>query len=203
MASWNAQYTQLIRKARRAHWGNWGLSGQIEPGAVGIVDPETGEFKLVETAIPGAQVKTRQLPTRWELMSERVSRTQGNVSLDGGVVDPETQTTVKAGIKIEWGLEKSGSMVSEFSLGSEAYLDGFGDLLNSQYDWLSSKAASVGMSRNGGGISQGFGVVTSVLWANSGLNVAAQSDNTTFAITGSASAVNELVGQAEGKGSYS
>jgi hypothetical protein len=74
--------------------------------------------------------------------------------------------------------------------------------MNGNYDWLQKAAASQGMSRNGGGISQGFGVVTSVLWANSGLNVAAQSDSTTFSVAGSVSGVNELVGQAEGKGSY-
>ena len=202
MASWNASYTQLIRKGRRAHWGNWALSAQIAPGAVGVVDPETGEFKLVEKTIPAAQVQTRQQATRWELMSEHVSRQQGQVSLDGSAVDPETGTKVTAGLEVKWGLEKSGSMVSEFSLGSEAYLLSFGDLLNGQYDWLASKAASVGMNGGKGGISQGFGVITSVLWANSGLNVAAQDENTTFSVTGSVSGVNELVGQAEGKGSY-
>jgi len=203
MTSYNAGYTQLIRKGRRAHWGNWALSAQIQPGAVGVVDPETGEFTLVEEQIPGAQIQTRQQPTRWELMSEHVSRQQGNVSLDGSATDPETGTKVTAGLEVKWGLEKSGSMISEFSLGSEAVLVGFGELLNRQYDWLKKAAASQGMSRNGGGISQGFGVVTSVLWANSGLNVAAQSDDTTFSVTGSVSGVNELVGQAEGKGSYS
>jgi hypothetical protein len=203
MTSYNAGYTQLIRKGRRAHWGNWALSAQIQPGAVGVVDPETGEFTLVEEQVPGAQIQTRQQPTRWELMSEHVSRQQGNVSLDGSATDPETGTKITAGLEVKWGLERSGSMISEFSLGSEAVLVGFGDLLNRQYDWLQKAAASQGMSRNGGGISQGFGVVTSVLWANSGLNVAAQSDNTTFSISGSVSGVNELIGQAEGKGSYS
>ena len=134
---------------------------------------------------------------------EHVSRQQGNVSLDGSATDPESGTKITAGLEVKWGLEKSGSMISEFSLGSEAVLVGFGELLTRQYDWLQKAAASQGMSRNGGGISQGFGVVTSVLWANSGLNVAAQSDNTTFSVTGSVSGVNELVGQAEGKGSYS
>jgi hypothetical protein len=203
VASYNAGYTQLIRKGRRAHWGNWALSAQIQPGAVGVVDPATGEFTLVEEKLPGARIETRQQPTRWELMSEHVSRQQADVSLDGSATDPETGTKIKAGLEVKWGLEKSGSMISEFSIGSEAMLVGYGDAMNGQYDWLKKAAASQGMSRNGGGISQGFGVVTSVLWANSGVNVAAQSDNTTFSITGSVSGVNELVGQAEGKGSYS
>lgn len=202
MANYNAGYTALIRKGRRAHWGNWALSSQIRPGAVGVVDPSSGEFTLVEDQIPGARLERRPQPTRWELMSEHVSRQQAAVSLDGSATDPETQTKIKAGLEVKWGLEKSGSMISEFSIGSEELLVGFGETMNSQYDWLQKAAASQGMSSNGGGISQGFGVITSVLWANSGLNVAAQSDNTTFSITGSVSGVNELVGQAEGKGSY-
>jgi hypothetical protein len=204
MTSYNAGFTQLVRKGRRAHWGNWALSTQIRPGAVGVVDPETGEFTLVQEQLPGAdgKVSTRQQSSRWELMSEHVSRQQANASLDGSAVDPDTGTKITAGMQISWGLEKSGSMISEFSIGSEAVLDGYGALVNSQFDWLQQQAASQGMSRNGGGITQGFGVITSVIWANSGLNVAAQSDNTTFSITGSVSGVNELVGQAEGKGSY-
>jgi hypothetical protein len=202
MTSYNAGYTQLIRQDRRAHWGNWALSTQIQPGAVGVVDPETGEFTLVQDKVPGAQVETRQQSTRWELMSQHVSRQQANVALDGSATDPETGTKISAGLEVKWGLEKTGSMVSEFSLGSEATLVGFGDLLKGQYDWLLKQAANQGMS-NGNGISQGFGVITSVLWANSGLNVAAQSDDTTFSVSGSVSGVNELVGQATGKGSYS
>ena len=88
MASYNAGYTQLIRKGRRAHWGNWALSAQIQPGAVGVVDPASGEFTLVEDQIPGAKVETRQQPTRWELMSEHVSRQQADVALDGSATIP-------------------------------------------------------------------------------------------------------------------
>ncbi len=203
MTSYNAAFTQLIRRSRRAHWGNWGLSPDIRAGAVGVVDPASGEFTLVQDQLPGldGRVSKSPLPSKWQLMSEHVSRQQADASLDGSAVDPDTGTKISAGLKVSWGLERSGSMVSEFSIESEDTVKGIGDLLTQQYDWLQQQASAQGMS-NGNGISQGFGVISSVIWARSGLNVAAQSDNTTYSISGSASAVNQLVGQVEGKGSY-
>lgn len=202
MSSWNAMFTQLIRRSRRAHWGNWALSAQIQPGAVGIVNPESGEFRLVEETIPGASVKETPVSYRWEVMSENVSRQQSNLSLDGTSIDPETGAKITAGLEMKWGLDKAGSMISVFSITSEAVVDSFGELFQKKMDWLADRAHSVGMGDNGN-ITQGFGVITSVLFASSGLNVAAESDATTFSLSGSASGVKEFVGEATGKGSYS
>lgn len=201
MTNWNGAFTQALRASRRAHWGNWGLSAQIAPGAVGILDPVTGEFSAVAEVVPGATVVERAESTRWEVMTEHVTRKEAHIALDGTATDPETGDALTAGLQIAWSLQKAGSLVSEFALESEAFVDGYGDLLNEQIEWLAKRAASVGMGRNGE-ISQGFGVVTSVLWARSGLNVAAMSDNTTFSVAGSVEGVYGLVGQGKASGSY-
>lgn len=44
---WNRTFSELIRRSRPAYWGNWALNSQIRPGAVGFVDPESGDFKSV------------------------------------------------------------------------------------------------------------------------------------------------------------
>ena len=67
-----------------------------------------------------------------------------------------------------------------------------------------SEAGSVGMASDGE-ISQGFGVVTSVLLASCGLNLGSEIKTSTFAISGSAEASNAMAGNAKGSvaGSYS
>ena len=52
MVNWNAQFTQLIRKSNNVLWGNWTLSSEVAPGAVGILDPSSGSFKLVAASLP-------------------------------------------------------------------------------------------------------------------------------------------------------
>jgi hypothetical protein len=201
MSNWNAAFTQQIRTSRRALWGNWGLNSTIKPGAVGTVDPATGEFQYVGM-IPDAQIVTEQMSNQWSLESEHVSKQQATIDLDGSAVDPDTGTKITVGTQLTWSMQSAGSLISDFSLAQEDVVGNPGGLAQSQWSWLLAQAQSVGRASNGG-VTQGFGIVTDVLWARSGLNVGAQSDNTSFSVSGSASGVNNLVGaQAGGKGSY-
>lgn len=201
MPNWNRIFSNLIRNSRPAYWGNWGLNMQIKPGAVGIIDETSGDFRLVAEDLLKVKLNDISASSTWQLSSEHVSRKESKISLDGSVVDPESGTKVESGLEVKWDLEKVGSVASEFSLSHESTMDDFGTIMKDNIDLLAKKAESVSMGNNGN-ISQGFGVVTGVLWANSGLNVGSQEDKGMFSISGSVSGIKKMIGQATGKGSY-
>ncbi|RDZ28272.1 hypothetical protein [Lysobacter silvisoli] len=200
MSKWNRAFSDLIRRSRPAYWGNWALNAQIRPGAVGIVDPESGDFQLVREQLPNLQVLKSATSSSWQLMTERVQRTEAKVDVSGEVTDPESGVKGEAGLEVNWSMSHSGSIASEFSLREEAFLQDL-TVLQNHTEWLAQQAQSVGFG-NHGLIAQGFGVVTSVIYANSGLNVGSQSDDSSFAIAGRASAIQEMLGGASGKGSF-
>lgn len=197
--TWDVVFAQLIREDRQGYWGNWSLNPAIVPGAVGVLDPGTGAFTPVGVAIPGLTTTSRPISQRWSVMSEHVSRKEIDLGADGTVIDPDTGTKVNAEVTVSWSLEQSGSMISEFAVTSEEFLDL--SLLSSQLEWLEATAETHNMSTDDR-ISQGFGVVTSVIWAKSGVNIAAQSENTTFSLSGSVGAVHDLLGEGSGQGSF-
>lgn len=204
MANWNTQFTQMIRKTNQAFWGNWSLSSEIAPGAVGILDPQTGTFKLIAESIPGVSPKNflkNTVSSDWDAMSSDVSRTETNVDLAAEATDPDTGITGKAGLAIAWKFGREGSMVSKCALDAESVLNDPDAILGSNIDWLVQRATQSGMASDKG-IAQGFGVITSVLYARSGLNVGSLSEDNTFTLTGTASGVQKMVGEASGKGSY-
>ncbi len=204
MDNWNAQFTQMVRGTYPAYWGNWSLSPDIVPGAVGILDPVSGTFRLVTQQLNGltpANTITSALSSDWNMMTSTVSRKETKVSLDGSAVDPESGTKITAGVQVDWTMGKSGDMVSQCALDSTTLLNNIDTVLNAQYAWLNTQAGQCGMSSSRG-ISQGFGVITNVVYARSGLNVASQADDNTFSLVGSVSGVNELLGEAKGQGSY-
>ena len=201
MPNWTTTFTQQIRGSRRTLWGNWGLNSAIKSGAVGTVDPATGDFQFIDM-IPGAQVVSQPASYQWTFETEQVSKQQASVTLDGSATDPDTGTKITAGTQLTWSMASAGSMISDFSLAQEDVVADLGGLAQAQWAWLLNQAQSMGRA-SGNRIAQGFGIVTDVLWARSGLNVGALSDSTSFSVTGSASGVNDLVGaQAGGKGSY-
>lgn len=205
MNNWNAQFTQLLRDSLPTYWGNWSLSRDIEPGAVGIVDPQTGSFRLVSSALPGlskSNLLRKNASSDWNMMTSNVSRKEANVDLGGHVVDPETGAEVKAGVEVSWQFAREGEMVSQCALESFVALNNVDSLLHDNLDWLAGQARTSGMENGRGGIAQGFGVVTRVLYARSGLNVGSTSANNAFSIRGTASGVHKLLGEANGKGSF-
>lgn len=165
--NWNRTFTDLIRAGRAAYWGNWTLDPKIKVGAVGIVSPDNGDFTLVQEATPGLSISNRGIPNQWKLSSSNVRRSQANVNLDGNATDPETGTKITAGTEITWDFANVGSMASEFGIANEEFLGDLTALTKpATLSWLAQQAGSVSMG-SGGNIAQGFGVVTSVIYANS------------------------------------
>ena len=202
MSNWNNNFTALLRKDRPVLWGNWALNQYIKPGAVGIIDSSTGNFTLVSECIPDAQVIDSLFSSEWDIKSSHVSETESNVTLDGSATDPETGEKITAGIKVSWGFQDSGSLCSSFATSKESSLKDFSSLLTKQMSWLEEQAATVNM-KTSDGITQGFCVITDVIYAHSGLNVGANNKSSSFSIEGSAKGVNAMLGNsASGSGSY-
>ncbi len=200
--NWNRTFTDLIRNGRPAYWGNWTLDPKFKVGAVGIVSPDSGDFTLVKEATPGLAINSRGVPNQWKLASSNVSRSQGSVELDGSATDPETGTKVTVGTEVTWGFASTGSIASEFGIANESFISDLTQLSKpATLSWLAEQAASVSMGSNGN-IAQGFGVVTSVIYANSGLNLGSQDDSSSFSISGSVGAVQDMLAGANAKGSY-
>ena len=201
--NWNRTFTDLIRAGRAAYWGNWTLDPKIKVGAVGIVSPDTGDFTLVQESTPGLAISERGIPNQWKLASSNVKRSQAAVKLDGSGTDPESGTKGSAGTEITWDFATVGSIASEFGIANESFISDLTALSKADtLSWLAQQAASVSMG-SAGNIAQGFGVVTSVIYANSGLNLGSQDNSSSFSITGEASAVQDMVAGANAKGSYS
>src|SRR3990167_4497179 len=200
--NWNRTFTDLIRAGRPAYWGNWTLDPKFKVGAVGIVSPDSGDFTLVQEATPGIAISSRGVPNQWKLSSSNVKRSQANINLDGSATDPETGTKITAGTEITWDFANVGSMASEFGISSESFISDLTVLSKPEtLSWMAQQASAVSMGSSGN-IAQGFGVVTSVIYANSGLNIGSQDNSSSFSISGSAGAVQDMLAGANGKGSY-
>ena len=201
--NWNLGFTQMLRNTQPTYWGNWSLDAQVVPGAVGILNTTTGAFQYVST-LPNAAVTTTTAPSNeWKVQSSDVTQTSASVNLNGSVTDPDSGTKVDAGLEMTWKFGQEGSISSTFLLANQQYLTDPLSQFAANQDWLVAQAKAAGMYQNGQ-ITQGFGVITQSLMAVSGLNLGAQSSNSSFAITGSVGATNAMAGNAGGdaKGSY-
>lgn len=177
---WNRLYTDLLRGSRSTLWGNWALNPIIKPGAVGIVDPASGEFTLVKEAMPKVDTTRIEQGRRWALSSKDVTRKESKANVSGTVFDPATGAQVKPDLTIEWNFGKVESITSEFALHAEHRLSDMA-LIHDQFEWLYQQAEKVGMASNGT-ISEGFGVVNNVIYADSGVNAGSKSNNAKFSL---------------------
>ncbi|MQG95767.1 hypothetical protein [Pseudomonas sp. MN1F] len=200
----NRIYTDLLRGTYRTIWGNWGLNPAIKPGAVGIIDADSGDFKLVAECLPGVEISKNQQSRKWDFKSTGVTCRSINTSVAGLIFDPNTGAEVKPDATLEWSFDKENSITSEFAISGEHTVSNLA-ILNDQYDWLLAQARNLNMA-TGAGISEGFGVVTSVIYASSGLNAVSKKSKASFTVSGSASGLNRLLGEdginGKGKASY-
>jgi len=200
----NRTYTDLLRGTYRTIWGNWGLNPSIKPGAVGIIDADSGDFRLVVDGLPGVEISKSQQSRKWDFKSTGVTCRSINAKVDGVIFDPSTGAEVKPDAALEWTFDKENSITSEFAIAGEHAVSNLA-ILDDQYDWLLGQARKVNMATSAG-ISEGFGVVTSVIYASSGLNAVAKKSKASFTVSGSASGLNRLLSEegmkGTGKASY-
>ncbi len=201
---WNKTYTGLIRQTRPSLWGNWGLNSAIRVGAVGYIDAASGDFTAIDV-LPSVAPARSPFNAHWKLSSQNVSKTDTSVNFSGGMTDPTTGAKVTVGTEATWSFNNSGDVSSSFLVVMQENLTNPGNQIGAQFAWLQKVAQDNGYAV-GDIITQGFGVVTEVLWAESGVNLGATSANSTFSLTGSvkgmASMADSVDAQAEFKGSY-
>jgi len=193
MSGWNTRFTQLIRQSRPNLWGNWALGTHIHPGAVGFVDTATGAFKAVADSVPTLAIKETVAFSTWKLSSEGVSRHELDVKGNAAVIDPNTGLQVKPEVEFVWRFEKKDAIASEFAVAKVATVADL-RVLDDQYDWLVAAAEKVGFAQNGR-IAQGFGVITEVIYARSGLNIGSNGKNASYTLGGAVSGLHAMLGE--------
>lgn len=200
----NSTFTRLLRATYRTVWGNWGLDPSIKPGAVGIVDANSGDFRLVADCLPGVELSKSEQSRKWDFTSLGVTRSSIYADVEGLIHDPNTGAEVKPEATLLWTFDKEDSIASEFAISGVHTISNLA-ILDDQYEWLHAQARKMNMATDAG-ISEGFGVVTSVTYASSGLNLASKTSNARFSVSGSASGLNRLLGNdgitGKGKASY-
>lgn len=200
MKSWNRVCNDLIRRERPKYWSNWTLIPTIDPGAYGIVDSATGDFTYIGL-LDKPKVDNRSTSVQWALASTDVTQHQANVKISGNYVDPEDpEKKIDAGVEVTWGFKKEESLVSKFSVRSEKTLLDLNETIKGQWRTLAARAQEHGKG-DGTNIHQGFCVVTSVMYADSGLNVGAESKESSFGITGTVTGIDGM-NQGKGNGSW-
>jgi hypothetical protein len=192
MTDWNNRFTQLIRQSRPNLWGNWALASFVKPGAVGFVDSSTGAFKLVAESLPGVALQENPLPSTWKLSSEGVTRQQASAKGSGSVIDPNTGLTIKPEVELVWTFQDKHAIASEFAIAKEVAVKNLG-VLSQQYKWLLAEARKVGFAQ-GDQIAQGFGVITEVIYAQSGLNLGSNDRNASYALGGTVEGLQAMLG---------
>jgi hypothetical protein len=193
MTQWNMRYTKIIRNSRPNLWGNWALDSHIKPGAVGIVDPSSGEFKLVHEQMPGCEVLDKSLSGTWKMESTGVTRHETTGKASVAVTDPQTGLQLNPELEVKWTLKKEDSLASQFALCRESVIRDMA-AIKGQFMWLYQQAANVGMAHDGR-IAQGFGVVTHALFASSGLNIGAKDKDSSYTVGGTLKGMQALLGE--------
>jgi hypothetical protein len=204
--NWNMAFTNMVRETNSTAWGNWTFDPDIRAGAVGILDPDTGSFTRV-AELPDATIVDNVSYQAWAAETASTRFTQTGVDFEGGYFDPSSGEEVKTGLEASWTFSSESAMVSRATLSGRSSVDNFGVLVKGKaWPWLLEQAEKCGYANPGGGISQGFGVVTSVTTCIGGLHVAAKEKNSAFSLVGSIDGINAMTGggsaQAQVKGSY-
>ncbi|WP_067514855.1 hypothetical protein [Endozoicomonas ascidiicola] len=188
----------MIRETHPGWWGNWSLDSSIAPGAIGVIDNTTGTFQSSGQSLSDISLATKTLSEDIKISTSHVIGPQVvSFSLDGDHEDDS------ANIDLKWQFTRKGAMLTQWNLGQELSLKKPLAVIESNKDLLKAVAQDMDMYAPSTGVSQGFGVITGVLMAKSGLNVASTSSASQWSITGQASAVQSLLGKGSAKAGYS
>lgn len=192
-------FNALIREVRPNWWGNWNLDLSIKPGAIGVIDTNTGTFRPAGQKISSVSVTSGAVSEEMKLSTSDV---KGPQVASFAMNDQSSKVSVNTDLK--WQFSKQGAMLAQWNLVEEQSLKEPFQMINENIDLLKSVAADMDMyDPAAGAISQGFGVITGVLLAKSGMNVASLSDSSQWSITGQADGLESMLGRGSAKASYS
>ena len=193
----------MIRLNRPSLWGNWALNSVIEVGAIGYIDPNSGDFTYFDTLQTKPIVRSDE-NSLWSMMSTNVTKSGGSANI-AGTYDPTTGTQVTVEATATWSFSDSGEFISKFQPAYKNLLQNRGNQIASQMEQIKNVAKDNGYM-SGDNITQGFGVITEVIYAEAGMNVGAQTSGSSFSITGSVDGIAGMTdsdqAKASLKGSY-
>lgn len=200
---WNRSFTDMIRLNRPTMWGNWSLNPSIDVGAMGYIDSESGDFTFCDM-LQTRPFTPAEVDAQWSMMSSNV-RKSGGTSNIAARYDPTTGTQVTVESTVTWNFSDSGEIVSNFQPARHLTLTNRGNTIAQQLNQVIEVAQANGYA-SGTEITQGFGVVTEVIFAESGMNVGSKSSSSSFSLSGSVAGMAGMTdsdqAQASLKGSY-
>ena len=200
---WNRAFTDMIRRNRPSMWGNWSLNANIDIGSIGYIDAESGDFSYCDTLQTTPRVSA-DVDSQWSMMSTNVRKSSGTTNI-AGRYDPTTGTQVTVEAKVKWDFSETGEIVSTFQPAQQYSLANRGTTIAKQMDQITRVAQANGYM-SGSNITQGFGVVTEVIFAEAGMNIGAQSSGSSFSMSGSVAGMAGMTdndqAKASLKGSY-
>jgi len=200
---WNRAFTDMIRRNRPSLWGNWSLNANIDIGSIGYIDTESGDFTYCDVLQTKPRVSA-DVDSQWSMMSTNVRKSSGTTNI-AGRYDPTTNTQVTVEAVVKWDFSETGEIVSTFQPAQHFTLANRGNTIAQQMDQITQVAQANGYM-SGGNITQGFGVVTEVIFAEAGMNIGAQSSGSSFSMAGSVAGMAGMTdndqAKASLKGSY-
>ncbi|HEX2572803.1 MAG TPA: hypothetical protein VH877_24850 [Polyangia bacterium] len=205
---WNRIFTGLIRQSDSKQWGNWSLDPRIKVGSIGSLSTD-GAFAPVGS-LTGYETETTRPSVAWQKSTKRVRRKTFEIQPEAGVTQIPVGTTgitldASGGFVVSWEFEAASELMSEFNVSRIEFIRDAAQVAASNKASLNALADSIGL-RTAGSIDQGFGFISSVVWAKSGINAASRTQNSKLSISGKADAAGKLLGttglQAALSGSY-
>ncbi|WP_157673354.1 hypothetical protein [Endozoicomonas ascidiicola] len=190
-------YNELIRRSHPSYWGNFNLDPLIKPGAIGLIDRDSGVFQFSGEYLQNFEVITSPLSEVMKLSTEHVK--ESKLEVNAQALKAEVG---QAEVKASWTLNKKGAMVTRWVLTEKLHLKDAGRVIRDNLDLIRSLADSESMYDFSTGISQGFGVITGVIMGKGGMNIASLSDRSTFSISGGASSIRAMLSHASGDAAY-
>ena len=191
-------FNQLIRESHPNWWGNFNLDPMIRPGAIGVIDIGSGVFQPSGEYLSDFETITSPLSEVMKLSSEHVHEPRLVVGGKGRLAHMGD-----AQVQLKWEFSRRGAMTSRWALVEKQSIKDPGKVLREHLDLLKSIASYESMYDSVSGISQGFGVITSVIMAQAGMNVVALSDGSNWSVSGQASYLGNMLTQVGGEAQYS
>ena len=155
-------YNQLIRESHPNWWGNFNLDPMIKPGAMGVIDIDSGVFQPTGESLSDFETTISPLNEVMTLASEHVHEAGGLVGAKGSLAHQGD-----AQVQLKWQFSRRGAMMSRWVLAEQQGIKDPGKVLREHLNLLKSIASDESMYDSVSGISQGFGVITSVIMASS------------------------------------
>ncbi|WP_257265268.1 hypothetical protein [Endozoicomonas sp. ONNA2] len=190
-------YNQLIRESHPNWWGNFNLDPMIKPGAMGVIDIDSGVFQPTGESLSDFETTISPLNEVMTLASEHVHEPGGLVGAKGSLAHQGD-----AQVQLKWQFSRRGAMMSRWVLAEQQGIKDPGKVLREHLNLLKSIASDESMYDSVSGISQGFGVITSVIMAKAGVNAVALSDDSNWRISGQASYLGNMLTQVGGDAQY-